>query len=182
MPRWRRVVHLLLDPAGHRQIIDEHPPTRILVLTTFGLDEYVFGTLRAGASGFLMKDAEPDHLIASIELAASGESLIAPSTTRRLISEHARTSVETQPRLPTPTADPTRTRRLPATRPRTLKREIAASSISPKPPSRARARCRCRGWKDGLARRASLAGSPHHPARSPARLPDGPRAPRRRRR
>lgn len=74
--------------ATHR-IVEERPQTRVLVLTTFGLDDYVFGALRAGASGFLLKDAEPDHLIASIRLAATGDSLIAPSATRRLVREHA---------------------------------------------------------------------------------------------
>jgi DNA-binding NarL/FixJ family response regulator len=59
--------------------------TRILVLTTFELDEYVFGALRAGASGFLLKGGEPGELLAAIRLVAAGESLLAPSVTRRLI-------------------------------------------------------------------------------------------------
>ena len=62
--------------------------TRILVLTTFELDEYVFGALRAGASGFLLKGGEPDELLSAIRLVAAGESLLAPSVTRRLIEAY----------------------------------------------------------------------------------------------
>jgi DNA-binding NarL/FixJ family response regulator len=58
--------------------------TRVLVLTTFELDEYVFGALRAGASGFLLKGGEPGELLAAIRLVAAGESLLAPSITKRL--------------------------------------------------------------------------------------------------
>ena len=61
--------------------------TRILILTTFDLDEYVFGALRAGASGFLLKDTQPDDLLAAIRIVAGGESLLAPSVTRRLIEQ-----------------------------------------------------------------------------------------------
>lgn len=59
--------------------------TRVVVLTTFELDEYVFGALRAGASGFLLKDVEPAELVHAIHVAASGEALLAPRITRRLI-------------------------------------------------------------------------------------------------
>jgi DNA-binding NarL/FixJ family response regulator len=59
--------------------------TRVVVLTTFELDEYVFGALRAGASGFLLKDVEPADLIAAVEVVAGGEALLAPRLTRRLI-------------------------------------------------------------------------------------------------
>src|SRR5258707_2369770 len=62
--------------------------TRVLVLTTFELDEYVFGALRAGASGFLLKGGEPDELLSAIRLIAAGESLLAPSVTRRLIEAY----------------------------------------------------------------------------------------------
>jgi DNA-binding NarL/FixJ family response regulator len=62
--------------------------TRVLVLTTFELDEYVFGALRAGASGFLLKGGEPGELLAAIRLVAAGESLLAPSVTRRLIEAY----------------------------------------------------------------------------------------------
>jgi DNA-binding NarL/FixJ family response regulator len=59
--------------------------TRVVVLTTFELDEYVFGALRAGASGFLLKDVEPADLIAAVRVVAGGEALLAPRVTRRLI-------------------------------------------------------------------------------------------------
>jgi DNA-binding NarL/FixJ family response regulator len=62
--------------------------TRVLVLTTFELDEYVFGALRAGASGFLLKGGEPADLLAAIRLVAGGEALLAPSVTKRLIEAY----------------------------------------------------------------------------------------------
>ncbi|MER8045812.1 response regulator transcription factor [Streptomyces sp. NPDC094032] len=71
----------------------------VLVLTTFDLDEYVFGALRAGASGFLLKNTEAKDLIAAVRTVAGGEGLIAPAVTRRLIAEFA------APRPPAPTAD-----------------------------------------------------------------------------
>jgi len=61
--------------------------TRVLILTTFDLDEYVFEALRAGASGFLLKDTLPDDLLAAIRVVAGGEALLAPKVTRRLIEE-----------------------------------------------------------------------------------------------
>jgi DNA-binding NarL/FixJ family response regulator len=64
---------------------------RVIILTTFDLDDYVFGALRAGASGFLLKDTLPEDLITAIRVVAVGEALLAPSITRRLISEFART-------------------------------------------------------------------------------------------
>jgi DNA-binding NarL/FixJ family response regulator len=63
--------------------------TRVLVLTTFDLDEYVYAALRAGASGFLLKDAGPGELLQAIRIVAAGEALLAPSVTRRLIAEFA---------------------------------------------------------------------------------------------
>jgi DNA-binding NarL/FixJ family response regulator len=63
---------------------------RVIILTTFDLDDYVFGALRAGASGFLLKDTLPEDLITAIRVVAAGEALLAPSVTRRLISEFAR--------------------------------------------------------------------------------------------
>jgi DNA-binding NarL/FixJ family response regulator len=62
--------------------------TRVLVLTTFELDEYVFGALRGGASGFLLKGGEPSDLLSAIRLVAAGESLLAPSVTKRLIEAY----------------------------------------------------------------------------------------------
>ncbi|GHG22441.1 MULTISPECIES: response regulator [Streptomyces] len=72
----------------------------VLVLTTFDLDEYVFGALRAGASGFLLKNAEARELIEAVRTVARGEGLIAPAVTRRLIAEFATES------RPAPRADP----------------------------------------------------------------------------
>lgn len=65
------------------------PPPRILILTTFDLDEYVYTALRAGASGFLLKDAGPDRLLAALHAVAGGDTLFAPSVTRRLIEAYA---------------------------------------------------------------------------------------------
>ncbi len=67
--------------------------TRVVVLTTFELDEYVFGALRAGASGFLLKDIEPDDLVAAVRVVAAGEALLAPRLTRRLIEAFVAGSV-----------------------------------------------------------------------------------------
>jgi DNA-binding NarL/FixJ family response regulator len=64
--------------------------TRVLVLTTFNLDDYVYGALRAGASGFLLKDAGPHELLHAIRTIAAGDALLAPSVTKRLIAEFAR--------------------------------------------------------------------------------------------
>jgi len=72
-----------------RQITEQIERTRVIVLTTFDLDEYVYGALRNGASGFLLKDADGDQLVEAIRVIASGDALIAPSVTRRLISEFA---------------------------------------------------------------------------------------------
>ena len=69
----------------------ESADVRVIILTTFDLDEYVFGALRAGASGFLLKDTLPEDLITAIRVVAAGEALLAPSVTRRLICEFART-------------------------------------------------------------------------------------------
>src|ERR687891_913313 len=68
---------------------DIEPRPRVLVLTTFDLDEYVFGALRAGAAGFLLKDAPRERLIEAIRVVHSGEALLSPSITRRLIEHFA---------------------------------------------------------------------------------------------
>jgi DNA-binding NarL/FixJ family response regulator len=68
----------------------ESAGVRVIILTTFDLDDYVFGALRAGASGFLLKDTLPEDLITAIRVVAAGEALLAPSVTRRLISEFAK--------------------------------------------------------------------------------------------
>jgi DNA-binding NarL/FixJ family response regulator len=70
---------------------------RVLVLTTFDLDEYVYGALRAGASGFLLKDTPPADLLAAVRVVAAGDALLAPSVTRRLVAEFARRPEPSQP-------------------------------------------------------------------------------------
>jgi DNA-binding NarL/FixJ family response regulator len=69
---------------------DDHPGPRVLILTTFDLDEYVFDALRAGASGFLLKDVTAERLFEAVRVVAAGEGLLTPAVTRRLISEFAR--------------------------------------------------------------------------------------------
>jgi len=73
-----------------RRIRLQPKPPRVVILTTFDLDEYVFDALKAGASGFLLKDAPADQLVGGVRLVASGEALLAPSITRRLIEEFAK--------------------------------------------------------------------------------------------
>jgi DNA-binding NarL/FixJ family response regulator len=75
--------------AATRQITARHP-ARVLVLTTYDLDEYVYDALQAGASGFLLKDTPPPQLVDGIRAVADGEALLAPTVTRRLIEEFAR--------------------------------------------------------------------------------------------
>jgi DNA-binding NarL/FixJ family response regulator len=71
------------------RILAAQPETRILILTTFDLDEYVTRALRAGASGFLLKDVRPAQLVEAIRVIASGDALLAPSVTRRLLDQFA---------------------------------------------------------------------------------------------
>jgi DNA-binding NarL/FixJ family response regulator len=84
--------------ATRRIISDTH--ARVLILTTFDLDEYVYEALRAGATGFLLKDTPPEQLVAAVRTAHRGDALLAPSVTRRLIEEF------TQPRTPVVPATP----------------------------------------------------------------------------
>jgi DNA-binding NarL/FixJ family response regulator len=81
--------------------LDQAAAVRVLVLTTFDLDEYVYQALRAGASGFLLKDTPPADLLAAIRVVAAGDALLAPSVTRRLIAEFAR---RPEPTAATPAA------------------------------------------------------------------------------
>ncbi|KOT42015.1 LuxR family transcriptional regulator [Streptomyces caelestis] len=74
------------------------PDVRVLVLTTFDLDEYVYEALRAGASGFLLKDASADQLAEAVRVVAAGDALLAPGITRRLIAEFSR--LDARPRTP----------------------------------------------------------------------------------
>lgn len=73
-----------------RRICADLPDVRVLILTTFDLDSYVYSALRAGASGFLLKDTPPADLLSAVRVVAAGESLLAPSVTRRLIAEFVR--------------------------------------------------------------------------------------------
>ncbi|WP_089102001.1 response regulator [Streptomyces hyaluromycini] len=72
-----------------RLILDRLPECRILILTTFDLDRYVYTALSAGASGFLLKDVTPEHLAAAVRLVGTGDALLAPSITRRLVERFA---------------------------------------------------------------------------------------------
>jgi DNA-binding NarL/FixJ family response regulator len=74
-----------------RRLVNAGSPARILVLTTFDLDEYVHAAIRAGASGFLLKDVTPPKLLEAIRIVADGEALLAPSVTRRLLERFATT-------------------------------------------------------------------------------------------
>ncbi|MFF0115909.1 response regulator [Streptomyces prasinus] len=88
-----------LDGIGATaRITTAAPHVRVLVLTTFDLDEYVYEALRAGASGFLLKDASSDQLAEAVRVVAAGDALLAPGITRRLIAEFAR--LEDRPRAP----------------------------------------------------------------------------------
>jgi DNA-binding NarL/FixJ family response regulator len=71
-------------------IIEAGPASKVLILTTFDLDQYVFAGLKAGASGFMLKDAPPAELLAAIRTVAGGDAVLAPTTTRRLIDQFAR--------------------------------------------------------------------------------------------
>jgi DNA-binding NarL/FixJ family response regulator len=73
-----------------RRIVHVQPETRVLILTTFGLDTYVYDALRAGASGFMLKDAPPEEITAAVRIVASGDALLAPTVTRAVIEEFVR--------------------------------------------------------------------------------------------
>lgn len=73
-----------------RRIVSASAATRVLVLTTFGLDTYVYEALHAGASGFMLKDAPPEEIVAAVRLVANGEALLAPAVTRSVIEEFVR--------------------------------------------------------------------------------------------
>jgi DNA-binding NarL/FixJ family response regulator len=83
-----------------RRITGAGSRTRVLILTTFDLDEYVYAGLRAGASGFLLKDARPEELIAGIRAVASGDSVVAPGLTRKLMDAYLHDSAPATPRSP----------------------------------------------------------------------------------
>ena len=85
--------------AATRAIVEDDrlADVRIVILTTFGLDEYVFEAIRSGASGFLVKDTEPDELIQAVRVVAAGEALLSPSVTKRLLAEFATRAKEPPP-------------------------------------------------------------------------------------
>jgi DNA-binding NarL/FixJ family response regulator len=86
--------------AATQQMVDDADiETRVVILTTFERDEYIFGALRAGASGFLLKNAPPEDLIDAVRVVAAGNALLAPSVTQRLIEEFAR---RPSPPIPSP--------------------------------------------------------------------------------
>ena len=87
--------------AATKSIVDAKLPVRVLILTTFDLDEYVVGALRAGASGFLAKDVPADDLVAAIRTVAAGEAVVAPRILKRLLDRFAES-------LPDPSAPPPR--------------------------------------------------------------------------
>jgi DNA-binding NarL/FixJ family response regulator len=108
------------------EAVDDRP--RVIILTTFDLDEYVFDALAAGASGFLLKDGPAQRLFEAIRVVAAGESLLAPSVTRRLISEFVRIRGRTALRPSLPNAHSSRDRR-----PATVRRRTVQSGDSRAP-------------------------------------------------
>lgn len=87
-----------IEATARMNALDE--PPRVLVLTTFDLDEYVYRALAAGASGFLLKDAPPERLVDAVRIVAAGEALLAPELTRRLIERYLATPRPVAPRTP----------------------------------------------------------------------------------
>jgi len=85
--------------AATRQIVSDVRlgDTKVVILTTFGLDEYVFEAIRSGASGFLVKDTEPDELIQAVRVVAGGDALLSPTVTKSLIEEFAARTKEPRP-------------------------------------------------------------------------------------
>ena len=101
-----RMPHIDGIEATRRVLAMGHePPTRVLVLTTFDLNEYVYDALRAGASGFLLKDVPPEQLVAGVHVVSRGEALLAPTITKRLIEEFAVKGRVAPPAAPSPAID-----------------------------------------------------------------------------
>ena len=156
--------------ATRRIMAAADEPPRVLMLTTFDLDEYVFDALHAGASGFLLKDVPPEHLVAGIRIVAEGDSLLSPSVTRRLIESFVR-EAPTRP-------DRRELEELTATRTRDPRAWSRAASPTPRSPisSSSPAR-RSRHTSPGCSRSSTPRPRPgrraclrdrHRPARSPA--------------
>jgi DNA-binding NarL/FixJ family response regulator len=95
----------VMDGIEATRRITASTDVRVLILTTFDLDEYVFAALRAGASGFLLKDTLPADLLTAITVVAAGDALLAPSVTRRLIGEFTRGAPASEPAPPCPSAE-----------------------------------------------------------------------------
>ena len=95
-----------------RRIVRDQSATRVLILTTFGLDDDVYDALRAGASGFMLKDAPPEEIVGAVRIVASGDALLAPAVTRAVIEEFTRIPVRSSPGRPAGRrrADPSRAR------------------------------------------------------------------------
>jgi DNA-binding NarL/FixJ family response regulator len=108
--------------ATRRLLADQSAQTKVVMLTTFDMDEYVYEALRAGASGFLLKDVPPEQLVVGIRSVASGDALLAPSVTKRLVEEFLRRPPECARPAPARGADRTRARGAQAARPRALQR------------------------------------------------------------
>ena len=85
-----------------RRLAASGSPARVLILTTVDLDEYVYEAIRAGASGFLLKDVQPAQLVEAIRVVAAGEALLAPTVTRRLLDRFADALPSTRPKPPPP--------------------------------------------------------------------------------
>ena len=83
-----------------RRIARAQPATRVLILTTFGLDDYVYDALRAGASGFMLKDAPPEEIADAVRIVAGGDALLAPPVTRAVIQEFTRIPARAQQAVP----------------------------------------------------------------------------------
>jgi DNA-binding NarL/FixJ family response regulator len=94
-----------------RRITSARPECRVLILTTFGLDSYVFDALRAGASGFMLKDAPPEEIVSAVRIAASGDALLAPAITRAVIEEFVRREPARAPAQPPAVSELTRRER-----------------------------------------------------------------------
>ena len=90
----------ILAAPRDRAEAEAQPPPRIIILTTFDLDQYVYDALAAGASGFLLKDVTPEHLVGAVRLVRSGDALLAPAITRRLVEKFAAPAPAGPPRGP----------------------------------------------------------------------------------
>jgi DNA-binding NarL/FixJ family response regulator len=86
-----------IEATAQIRALDLHPSPRVIVLTTFERDDYIFAALRAGASGFLIKNAPPEDMLDAIRVVAAGEALLAPSVTRRVIDRISRSAPASDP-------------------------------------------------------------------------------------